>query len=762
MYFFESHCRGKNVQAITNDYYTWSKLSSLYSANKTYGGFTVYRFGSTKITPPTPPTGGSITITTNSLPNGKVGEKYKQRIYYDGDTATSCEISGGSLPEGLTLTLSNGQVHIEGTPTKGGDFNFTVRLKSSTKSGEKSYTVNISGGSEPPTGGINITTNSLPNGKVGEKYKQRIYYDGDTATSCEISGGSLPEGLTLTLSNGQVHIEGTPTKGGDFNFTVRLKSSTKSGEKSYTVNISGGTVTPAPAPSVPNSWNLSGTELVITSSGNTYRFQQEASDGDKRFIITGLPNGSVIPLPAGWTVDTDGRAVTVNDPSKVSSLGGDGVRISGACRITINYVGITFTARQTNQDTTPPEQDPPTVDEPSDGSVSITNPNTLKNGRYMRNYRLRLKLKGAKSASWTIINGSLPEGLTLDPSSGIIKGKPQEWDETTFEFTVRADTPNGTAEKTFSLQILPVKPKIKYSLKKGRAGYEYLGVITATGSDPMEWEVENLPDGLDFEINDDGDTCTITGIPEEESKSRIRVTVTNSAGSVSKNIRLVIKPEIPDICADDMPKGIIGRYYEAELDSPGNPKWSWSGRVPPGLSLNKLTGVISGVPEMAGEFAFKVKAKNSSGSDYEQFTIIISEGENYASPAEESEGLGQTGQEIFAGTAVDFGSMSLSVDGDEYLVVALLSEDIIEFENSGQRDFLIHLDENVPSGLKLYYFARPQNCEPSEDDEIVDFCGTSGEYIDNVPEDRVITVSPWFTPGVIYNPVVAVKAKDLK
>ncbi len=73
-------------------------------------------------------------------------------------------------------------------------------------------------------------------------------------------------------------------------------------------------------------------------------------NGDEYFIVEGLPNGAVINLPEDWSVDTDGRAVTVSDPSKVSMLSDEyGIKISGPCTITVIYSGIKFTARRVNQ-----------------------------------------------------------------------------------------------------------------------------------------------------------------------------------------------------------------------------------------------------------------------------------------------------------------------------------------------------------------------------------------------------------------------------
>ena len=809
-----------------------------------------------------------LRLTTDSLPDGKVGDTYKQQFYYDykGEMPTGWEISSGSLPEGLTITCVNGQVHIEGTPEKDGTFSFTLRIKNSAASDEKAYTVNIYPKPDEPDY-ISITTNSMADGEINKSYKQPIYYNykGDIAKYCEIISGNLPDGLNTTCVNGQAHIEGTPTQSGTFSFTVRVRNDSVSDEKDYILKIAYTDNTPdTPVPSAISDWELVGNELVVnqiyrytqlsgvedkyfmmenlpigftvnipenwvidtdgrgvTVKGSTnissladglgirvsgpctitvnydnmitftarqiqnldswelvgnelivggYRFTQNISGNDKFFKLSGLPNATVIHPAANWVIDTDGRGVTVQGSTSTTPLDdGLGIRVTGPCSIMKNYVGVEFTARQV--DTQAPSKSRDVA-----GSVTITTKSPLKYGRDTKQITRSLKLSGADSAVWSIVDGELPEGLTLNSATGQITGKLEEWAEEPFEFTVRADTINGSAEKTFTLEVRPVKPRIKGTLPKGQANEEYTGVITAIGSKPMDWSVENLPEDFDYEISEEGDTCTITGYPEEEYKGRIRVTVTNAAGSASKNVRLIIKPVMPEICADDMPNGIVGTYYEAELDSPGSPKWYWSGRVPPGLTIDKLTGKISGTPTMSGTFTFKVKAKNPSGIDYEDFTIIISEGRNYHSRSEENgvdyhpETKNEAEQSTLTSNeqsskgnddheANNYEVKIIPVIPDDYFIVAVLSEDFTVDED-GQHDFDVTLDESIPSGIKLYYFA--QSSEPSDDDEIVDFCDTSGEYIDEVPEDRAVTVSPWFRVGVIYNPVIAVKAEDCK
>jgi hypothetical protein len=54
-------------------------------------------------------------------------------------------------------------------------------------------------------------------------------------------------------------------------------------------------------------------------------------------------------------------------------------------------------------------------------------------------------------------------------------------------------------------------------------------------------------------------------------------------------------------------------YSEQVSATGGKPPYSWSGYPPPGLTLNRLTGVISGTPEAWGTFPFDVTVTDTLG-----------------------------------------------------------------------------------------------------------------------------------------------------
>ena len=75
-----------------------------------------------------------------------------------------------------------------------------------------------------------------------------------------------------------------------------------------------------------------------------------------------------------------------------------------------------------------------------------------------------------------------------------------------------------------------------------------------------------------------------------------------------------------------VPTATVGSPYITAIAVTGEPMPSVvvsAGELPPGLSFDPLTRVISGVPEEPGEFTFSITATNSAGSDTRAFGISV-------------------------------------------------------------------------------------------------------------------------------------------
>ena len=93
---------------------------------------------SNSVTPTTP-----LTITTTTLPAGRVNRSYSATVQVTGGTLPyTWKIASGALPPGLTLGASTGT--ISGTPTKPGSYSFTIAVADgATQTATRAFSIKI-------------------------------------------------------------------------------------------------------------------------------------------------------------------------------------------------------------------------------------------------------------------------------------------------------------------------------------------------------------------------------------------------------------------------------------------------------------------------------------------------------------------------------------------------------------------------------------------------------------------------------------------
>ena len=128
-----------------------------------------------------------------------------------------------------------------------------------------------------------ITTTTLPDGKVGEAYSQTLAATGTDPIAWGIEAGTLPDGLTLVGDT----IKGTPSKAGDFKFTVKATNGGGSDTKELTIKIAD-----ADSAKYPNV-TLSGAGTGATGAGSH-------AAGTTVNIYAGTKSGYTFN---GWTSD---------------------------------------------------------------------------------------------------------------------------------------------------------------------------------------------------------------------------------------------------------------------------------------------------------------------------------------------------------------------------------------------------------------------------------------------------------------------------
>ena len=152
----------------------------------------------TKLTAQFASSSHSVTITTATLPDGKVGEAYSQTLIATGTTPITWSIIG-ALPDGLSLNKDTGK--ISGTPTAAGSSTFTVKATNSAGSDTKELSITITKDAPPAhehsygdwrkdgtSHWHECTDDDCPNREESINDKAAHVYDDDADTTCDVCG----------------------------------------------------------------------------------------------------------------------------------------------------------------------------------------------------------------------------------------------------------------------------------------------------------------------------------------------------------------------------------------------------------------------------------------------------------------------------------------------------------------------------------------------------------------------------------------------
>ena len=216
---------------------------------------------------------------------------------------------------------------------------------------------------------------------------------------------------------------------------------------------------------------------------------------------------------------------------------------------------------------------------------------------------------GTGPYQWSITSGSLPAGLTLSQDTGTISGTAVTTGTSTFTISVTdSDTPTAhTASLSTSISVVEPLTFAVPATPDGVVGLPY-PTTTPThvtgGSGSYTWSITSgkLPAGLSF----DAGTGTISGtinLSAELGPDNFTVTVADAnaptiiaSEPVTINVVGQLTAAVPPLSAT-----ALGAFSQdlGSFVSGGVPPYRFGAESTDGLSVDPVTGVLSGTPDAA-------------------------------------------------------------------------------------------------------------------------------------------------------------------
>jgi len=265
---------------------------------------------------------------------------------------------------------------------------------------------------------------------------------------------------------------------------------------------------------------------------------------------------------------------------------------------------------------------------------------TLPAGSISESYNAVLAVGGGRSPYYfSVKTGSLPPGITLNPSTGTFSGKPTTAGSYTFEVIVTDSPHMDEGSQSFSISVAGTNGagSVKVSVSPTNVALvssqtqQFTASVTGTSNTAVIWSAS---------IGSVDSKGLYTAPTVKVQTNGVVIATSIAASSKSAAASVTVQPPNsngPQITTGSLPTGQQGDVYgEVFAATGGTTPYSWgvsSGSLPAGITLSS-DGDLAGVPTTTGTSSFTVTVtdanrKTASGN----FSVTIDASGNYDGPA---------------------------------------------------------------------------------------------------------------------------------